>query len=184
MDGIFALVVSIIAILVGLFVGQATEKKHLASLAQREADLSDLLATSLKQPLGVSSVPHTPALVCGEAVIASDAFKTWATGLRNIFGGEAKNFGLLYQRARREATLRMLEEARRQGFNAVCNVRHISTDIGGNAVLPANKGMPMATCVAFGTAYKRQNDSNICQMNMQPQASAACHTRSANSALP
>jgi uncharacterized protein YbjQ (UPF0145 family) len=155
MDSLIALLLSVVAILAGLFVGKATEKKHLASLAQREAESADLLVLSLKQPLGLSAEPHTPALVCGEAVIASDAFKSWATGLRNIFGGEAKNFGLLYQRARREATLRMLEDARRQGFNAVCNVRHMSTDIGGNAVRPANKGMPMATCLAFGTGYKR-----------------------------
>jgi uncharacterized protein YbjQ (UPF0145 family) len=155
MDSLIALIISVIAILVGLFVGKATEKKHLASLAQREAALADMQVDTLKHPSNPSPDPHTPALVYGEAVIASDAFKSWATGLRNIFGGEAKNFGLLYQRSRREATLRMLEEARRQGFNAVCNVRHTSTDIGGNAVRPANKALPMATCLASGTAYRR-----------------------------
>lgn len=155
MDNLIALIISVLAILVGLFVGKVNEKKHLASLAQREADLADMRMDTFKQPTGLSPDSHTPTLVCGEAVIASDAFKSWATSLRNIFGGEAKNFGLLYQRARREATLRMLEEARRQGFNAVCNVRHMSTDIGGNAVRPSNKALPMATCIAFGTAYTR-----------------------------
>jgi len=155
MDQLIALAVTAVVILVGLFAGKATEKRHLASLDQREAENAGLLATTLKQPLNVSQSPHTPVLVCGEAVIASDAFKSWATGLRNLFGGEAKNFGRLYSRARREATLRMLEDARRQGFDAVCNVRHMSTDIGGNAVRPQNKGMPMATCIAYGTAYKR-----------------------------
>ena len=155
MDQLIALIISAVAILVGLFVGKATEKKHLANLAQREAALSDMRVDSFKRPLNPSSEPHTAALVCGEAVIASDAFKSWASSLRNLFGGEAKNFGLLYQRSRREASLRMLEEARRQGFNAVCNVRFDSVDIGGNAVRPANKALPMATCLASGTAYKR-----------------------------
>ncbi len=155
MDGLIALVISAVVLLVGLVAGKATEKKHLDSLAQREAALSDIRTDTFKCPTAPFSTSQLPTLVCGEAVIASDAFKSWATGLRNLFGGEAKNFGLLYQRARREATLRMLEEARRQGFDAVCNVRHISTDIGGNAVRPTGKGMPMATCVAFGTAYKR-----------------------------
>lgn len=155
MDQLIALVISAVVIVVGLIAGKATEKRHLASLGQREAELAHVWVTTLRQPHGVSPAPHTPALACGEAVIASDAFKSWATGLRNIFGGEAKNFGRLYSRARREATLRMLEDARRQGFDAVCNVRHISTDIGGNAERPAKKGMPMATCIAYGTAYKR-----------------------------
>jgi len=155
MDQLFALAVTAIVILVGLIAGKKAEKRHLASLRQREAELAHVMTTTLRQPLDVSQMPHTPALVCGEAVIASDAFKSWATGLRNLFGGEAKNFGRLYCRARREATLRMQEDARRQGFDAVCNVRHMSTDIGGNAVSPHNKGMPMATCIAFGTAYKR-----------------------------
>ncbi len=155
MDGLIALILSVIAILVGFFVGKATEKKHLASLEQREADLADIRVDTLRHPTNPSAEPHTPALVCGEAVIASDAFKSWASGLRNFFGGEAKNFGLLYQRSRREATLRMLEAARSQGFNAVCNVRYDSTDIGGNALRPANQAAPMATCVASGTAYRR-----------------------------
>ena len=155
MDQLFALAVTAIVILVGLIAGKKAGKRHLASLSQREADLAHVMTTTLRQPLGVSQAPHTPVLVCGEAVIASDAFKSWATGLRNLFGGEAKNFGRLYCRARREATLRMQEDALRQGFDAVCNVRHMSTDIGGNAVSPHNKGMPMATCIAFGTAYKR-----------------------------
>ena len=155
MDNLIALIASVIAILIGLFVGKATENKHLASLARREAALADIQVHTFKQPISLSSVPHTPTLVCGEAVIASDAFKSWATGLRNLFGGEAKNFGLLYQRSRREATLRMLEEAHRQGFNAVCNVRYDSVDIGGNAIRPSNQALPMATCLASGTAYKR-----------------------------
>ena len=155
MGDLIGLLFSVIAILVGLCVGKATEKKHLESLAQREADLADMLVTSFKRPLSLSAEPHTPALVCGEAVIASDAFKSWASSLRNLFGGEAKNFGRLYQRSRREATLRMLEEARRQGFNAVCNLRYDSVDIGGNAVNSARRALPMATCVASGTAYKR-----------------------------
>lgn len=155
MGDLIGLLISVIAILVGLFVGKAVEKKHLANLAQREAELGDMQVNTFRQPLNISAEPHTPTLVCGDAVIASDAFKSWASSLRNLFGGEAKNFGLLYQRSRREATLRMLEEARRQGFNAVCNLRYDSVDIGGNAVNSAKRSLPMATCLASCTAYKR-----------------------------
>lgn len=155
MDQLIALVISLIAILIGFFAGKASERRHLDSLARREAALADVTVITLSSPLGLSSEPHTPALVSGEAVIASDAFKSWATGLRNIFGGEAKNFVLLDQRSRREATVRMLEEARRLGFNAVCNVRYDSVDVGGNAVQASKQALPMATCLCSGTAYKR-----------------------------
>jgi len=149
-----ALLIAVVVIVIGLIAGKVSENRHLGSLGQREALFKDVQVTSLRQPTAPAAQP-VPVLVCGEVVIASDAFKSWASGLRNLFGGEAKNFGRLYQRARREATLRMLAEARRQGYDAVCNVRHISTDIGGNAVRPQNKAAPMATCLAFGTAYKR-----------------------------
>jgi uncharacterized protein YbjQ (UPF0145 family) len=155
MDQLFALATSLAVILIGFFAGKASERRHLESLSRREAALAGVTVSSLPQPLGLSPEPHTPALVSGEAVIASDAFKSWATGLRNIFGGEAKNFVLLDQRSRREATARMLEEARALGFNAVCNVRYESVDVGGNALQAGQGALPLATCLCSGTAYKR-----------------------------
>jgi uncharacterized protein YbjQ (UPF0145 family) len=155
MEELFGLVVAVVVIAVGFLAGRATERNHLADLARRETELASVRVDSLKAPVGAAAGAPGPALVCGEAVIASDAFKSWAFGLRNIFGGEARNFTTLFSRARREATLRMMEDARRQGFDAVCNVRHASADIGGNAEASAKRSKPMATCIAFGTGYKR-----------------------------
>ncbi len=138
-------------------IGHYTESQHLKSLAEREAKVGDFPVTSLKVPVGCQpSQTHPPTIVSGEAVVASDVFKTWVFGWRNIFGGEAKSFSVLFDRARREATLRMIAEAKAGGYNAICNVRFESVDIGGNATNTSKKkGMNMAVCHAYGTAYTR-----------------------------
>ena len=57
----------------------------------------------MRNPPGFSNSSGQCMLVTGEAVIASDAFKTWVFGLKNIIGGESKTFARLFGRARREA---------------------------------------------------------------------------------
>jgi uncharacterized protein YbjQ (UPF0145 family) len=87
-----------------------------------------------------------------EAVIASDYLKTFLAGLRNIFGGEVGSYVTLATRARREALVRMMEQAHAQGYDALCNVRMDPADIGGNT---ARRGVPMVAILASGTAYSR-----------------------------
>ena len=153
---IFYIVVPIAGLVFWWAIGHFTERKHLRSLAEREAAVGDFAVTSLKTPVGcAASQAAPPTLVCGEAVVASDHFKSWVFGLKNIVGGESKTFTRLFERARREALLRMIAEAKAGGYNAICNVRFESVDIGGNASRPAKKNMNMAVCQAFGTAYRR-----------------------------
>ena len=82
---------------------------------EREEALKDVEATAMRNPPGFSASGGPCALVSGEAVVASDTFKTWVFGLKNIVGGESKNFTRLFDRARREALLReMFSQASRQ----------------------------------------------------------------------
>ena len=153
---IFYLVFPIAALVLWWALGHLTERKHLRSLAAREAEIGDFAITSLKTPVGCVASPDTPpTIVCGEAVVASDGFKSWVFGLKNVVGGVSEAFTRLFARARREALLRMVAEAKAGGYNAICNVRFESVDIGGNATQPAKKNMNMAVCQVFGTAYMR-----------------------------
>ena len=137
-------------------IGRTTERRHLRSLVAREAALRDVLVTSLKGCPGAAAGGPSPELVCGESAIASDGFKTYVFGLRNVFGGESRSFTRLFDRARREAVARMVESARERGFDAVCNVRFATVDIGGNASGGnRKKSIPMAVCTVSGTAYRR-----------------------------
>ena len=140
---------------VGWLAGHRSETKHERSLAAREEALKDIETTDLRNPPGFAGAEGPCSLVSGEAVVASDTFKTWVFGLKNIVGGESKTFTRLFDRARREALLRMKERARELGCNAVCNVRFDSADIGGNAAGAKKKGSNMAVALVSGTAWRR-----------------------------
>lgn len=140
---------------VGWLAGHLSETKHERSLAAREEALKDVETTDLRNPPGFAGAEGPCSLVSGEAVVASDTFKTWVFGLKNIVGGESKTFTRLFDRARREALLRMKERARELGCDAVCNVRFDSADIGGNAAGAKKKGSNMAVALVSGTAWRR-----------------------------
>ena len=139
----------------GWLAGHLSETKHERSLAAREEALKDIETTDLRNPPGFAGAEGPCSLVSGEAVVASDTFKTWVFGLKNIVGGESKTFTRLFDRARREALLRMKERARELGCDAVCNVRFDSADIGGNAAGVKKKNSNMAVALVSGTAWRR-----------------------------
>ena len=72
-------------------------------------------------PGGVPATGGT--IVLGEVVIASDYFKTFVAWLRKLFGGELRTYETMMSRARREAKLRMLEQADDFGAELVVNTR-------------------------------------------------------------
>lgn len=159
LDGIVALVIYIlvptILLLIWWAVGRSVEKRHLASLALRESALSGILLDTRRTPADADP-SFVPKLVTAEVAMASDGFKTWAFGLRNLFGGESRSFTVLYDRARREASVRLREAARNLGADVICNLRFDSADIGGAAAgAQGKKQRPMACCMASGTAYRR-----------------------------
>ena len=149
------IVYPVLALLLWWAIGRLQEKRHLRDLAERETALRGILVTTLKGCPGFAEGYPPPELVCGETAIASDGFKSWVFSLRNIFGGESKTYTRLFDRARREAVARMSEAARARGFDAVCNVRFATIDIGGNASSAGKKSIPMAVCTVSGTAYHR-----------------------------
>jgi uncharacterized protein YbjQ (UPF0145 family) len=151
------IVIPVFLIGLGYGVGRYRERRHMQSLAVREADMSDIGVTNLKTVAQSEQVVDA-RLVCGQAVIASDYFKTFASGLRNLVGGRMKSYETLLLRARREATLRMLEEARAMGASEVWNIRLSTSTVGQSR---GRRGSaPMAEIFAYGTAVVRKpNDA-------------------------
>jgi uncharacterized protein YbjQ (UPF0145 family) len=137
-------------LLLGLLFGGHMERKHFQSLRHREQAMSHMLVTQLKSFPNYCPGSSPPCLIVAEFVVASDYLKSFLAGIRNLFGGEVKSYLTLVDRARREAILRVLEQARERGYNAVCNVRLDSADVGGNSI---GRRMPMAAILASGTAY-------------------------------
>lgn len=137
----------------GLFVGGTIERKHFQDLDTRDAQTAEILVTQLKSfPDAMVVAERPPTMLVAEVVISSDYLKSFVGGLRNIFGGEVRSFQTLLVRARREALLRIKEESARLGYDAVCNVRIETADIGGKGENKKNK-IIMASILASGTAY-------------------------------
>jgi uncharacterized protein YbjQ (UPF0145 family) len=84
-------------------------------------------------------------LVSGSVVISSDYFKTFVAGFRAFFGGRFRGYETLLERARREALLRLKQEAQAAGATLVIGVRFQSTTIAGSST-------PSVEIMAFGTA--------------------------------
>jgi uncharacterized protein YbjQ (UPF0145 family) len=154
MGELFGTVVPLLLMLgLGLFVGRTVELRHFRSIVERETQMSDMLVTQMKSfPCAVEG-PQAPKMIVKEVVIAADYLKSFLAGLRNIFGGEVKSFQRMQDRAHREVVLRIMEQARSEGYNAICNVRVEHADIGGNA---NTRKMAMAAVLASATAYHAQ----------------------------
>jgi len=145
------LILPISLLLIGLIGGRLAETSHITRLTKREAELSDMLVTQLCNPPCASQIqPLPPSLVVAEVVIATDYLKSFVAGIVNFFGGQIRGYERMMDRARREATCRLLEAARERGYNAICGVRIESADVGGNAV---SRKIAMAAILATATAY-------------------------------
>ena len=109
--------------LLGYLFGSANEKKHYNSIKKRELGFLNLPATSLKKPLSSDRIVAKTDLATGSVVISIDYFKRLYAALINFFGGNVTSYETLIDRARREAVLRLKEEAKRRGADEIMNLR-------------------------------------------------------------
>ncbi len=130
MEAIIQILIPLSFVLLGLIIGKGIELHHFRKLDERETEFQDMMITNLKT-IPAQYANSQPYLVMGSAVIATDYFKVFAAKLRTLFGGEMKSYVTLMERARREAVLRMLEQAAQQGARVVWNVRYETTCTGG-----------------------------------------------------
>jgi uncharacterized protein YbjQ (UPF0145 family) len=141
----------VVFLLLGFTVGSVRERRHFGSLLRRERRFADIGIVNVKRVRSPETVRNA-VLVTGEVVIATDYFKGFAARLRNIVGGEIRSYETLMERARREATLRLLQMAREIGSAEVWNVRYETSNI-----MSAGRRSPAVSVevFAFGTAVVR-----------------------------
>jgi len=146
MEGIITVVVLLI---IGLVVGRSVEAAHFRRLAVAEQGLSAILLSDMKR-LPANWKATDAVLVVGAVVIATDYFKVFVSSVRGLLGGRLISYEALAERARREAIVRMLQDARRIGANVVWCVRIETSTIQGNQ--PGKSGG--VEVMAYGTAMK------------------------------
>ncbi len=89
-------------------------------------------------------IVETLGLVRGSTIRARHVGHDIMAGLRNIVGGEIKDYTVMLAQAREEALERMVEQAEKMGANAVVGVRFATSMVMSGA----------AEMLAYGTAVK------------------------------
>ena len=85
-------------------------------------------------------------IVAGSVAPSRFITKDIMASIRNFFGREMKEYTTMIDDARRIATDRMVEKARKFGANAVVNVRYMGTGV----------SVGSAEMMAYGTAVRYQ----------------------------
>jgi len=135
-------------LLIGFGFGQVNERRHYRSIIKREDELAGLAAIASRHP--PADRRYQQHLVSGNVVVASDYFKSFLASLVNLFGGRVKSFESLLDRGRREALLRLKEQAHQHRATAVFNVKYETVRVGGRVTT--------IEVLAYGTALVPLSD--------------------------
>jgi uncharacterized protein YbjQ (UPF0145 family) len=136
------------------FIGTLIEARHFRSIRRRESDYQDYpVVTFDTMPSDWKASDST--MVTGSIVVSLDYFKRVIAGLRSLVGGRIKTYEPLLDRARREALLRMIEQARAQGYDAIFNVRLETSRLANSR--GDGQGTAGVEMLAFGTAVKMRS---------------------------
>ncbi|XOB61263.1 YbjQ family protein [Campylobacterota bacterium DY0563] len=144
----YDLIIFLILLIMGYLFGTLAERKHYKSIKKREQEFISLPTIMLKKPLNNENIIDS-RLVNGSVVISIDFFKKFVAALINIFGGNISTYETLVDRARREAILRMKEDA--TDANEIINIRIETSSISKNA-----KAIGTVEVLAYGTAIYRE----------------------------
>lgn len=87
---------------------------------------------------------ETLGIVKGSIVQTKNFGKDFMAGIKNLVGGEVKEYTDMLNQARQIAVKRMVDEATEMGADAVVNVRYASSSLMQGA----------AEVIAYGTAVK------------------------------
>lgn len=140
MELLIKLVIFISLFAIGWYFGRRAEHKHLQQLKATEAALSYIRLGTLR----FETREQPGQLISASVVISHDYFKWVWSQIHNFFGGQLTTYESLLQRARREAIVRLKQQAQALGAAEILAVRLASSDLGEQG--------GMVEVVAYGTA--------------------------------
>ena len=121
------------------------ERRHCKSMGKREIPLQPIQVNTAKNV--PSCEPEGVTLLIGSVVVAHDYFRTLLIFFRKIIGGNIRPYERLVQRGRREALIRLKEEADLRGIDKVVNVRFTTSTVSG-------RFLHAIEMVVYGTGVK------------------------------
>ncbi|MBC8405801.1 MAG: heavy metal-binding domain-containing protein [Planctomycetes bacterium] len=125
------LAVPIFLLLMGWGFGRIAERRHYASIHQREEASLNVPLTNERRLYPSQREVIETRLMFGSVVVSVDHFKRFLAWFKGLFGGEIHAYGSLLDRARREAKLRMIESWPRADY--LLNFRFETSTISNSA---------------------------------------------------
>lgn len=127
MEGlIFQIVLFLILFAVGWGFGRHIEQKHLRELDEKERQFAHIRIDTNR--FVQTTTPGQ--MISSNVVISHDYFKYVLASIRNFFGGRLVSYESVVERARREAVIRLKQEAHAMGAKQIMGVRLSTTELG------------------------------------------------------
>lgn len=137
-------------LLIGFGGGTLGEYLHLRQLTKRELQTQRLRVMTLgaKTPLPEA---RDAKLFVGSAVMSCDYCRATFSLWGKLFGGRLPAYEALLERGRREAILRLKEEAIAWGARSVVNLRLETINLNDQV---GDRGLPILEIIAYGTGVR------------------------------
>ena len=137
-----------LVLLFAYFTGKIAEKRHYATIHERERHWLSIPATTGKHLPNLTTIASAD-LVVGSVVVSVDHFKRFLSTFRMVFGGEMKSYSSIIDRGRREAILRMKESCPDADLFLNCRLETSSISKGKGKVVGCAEVLAYATAVRF-----------------------------------
>ena len=154
MEAYLNIIIFFVLLTLGYVFGQSLEKNHYRSIIKRESQLRSIPVIASKI-LPEEFLPCQTEMVSGNVVISVDYFKKFVAGLRSIVGGRMASYESLIDRARREAILRMQQEAKGLNADYVFNIKMETSSISKGS----QNSIGSVEVLAYGTAIIIEKDA-------------------------
>ncbi|ROQ18660.1 MULTISPECIES: YbjQ family protein [Marinimicrobium] len=142
------LIFGLVLLATGFVSGRILERRHYQRIIEAETRPGQVMVFSERLPPPELTPPQTQ-LVMGSVVVSVDYFKRFIAALRLLVGGRLNSYESLIDRARREALLRLREEAAALGADRVFNIKFETAAIAGRG---RENSVGSLEVLAYGTA--------------------------------
>jgi uncharacterized protein YbjQ (UPF0145 family) len=138
----------------GMIAGTFLERRHFASIREREARWAGLPIFPTRSADADRTIAEGQ-LVVASVVVSLDYFKKILAAFRNIFGGNVRAYESLLDRAKREAILRLKEQS--GGCDAIINLRMDTSNLA-STQSGKKQGIGGVEVIAYGTAIRYRDE--------------------------
>ena len=123
---IFKVLIFVVLFCIGWGFGRHAEQKHLKELEAQEKLLSHIRIDNNR----FKTTDYPGQLISSNVVISHDYFKYVIANIQNFLGGRLGSYESIVDRARREAVVRLKQEAEKMGATQIMGLRLSTTELG------------------------------------------------------